>query len=335
MAVNAPTASSRRSLTTTCSNSSAAASSPSAVRSRSCDLGGVVGAAPDQASAQRLARRRRDEDLHRVGQRSADLPRALRARSRAPRARRRRCGARAPRAASRSGAPSTSPARRTRRHRRAGELRVVEEVVVDALALPRARRARRGRDAELELGHPLAQEPDERALADARGPGDDEDLRHGGGGDLRRRRATCAACRRARHAADPRGRRSSWSARCGRSAAPCSPSRARTWDRQQHVEDLGGLEELRRLRSSLWIDTRPAFRSRLSCARRVRMTFAFLRASIRWLRLRSGAAVCLVGELAGRRHRGGDTTHGSRAPATSRGQIRLDLDLRSRLLHPG
>ena len=41
------------------------------------DLLGVVGAAPDQARAQRLERRRRDEDLHRLGHRLAHLARAL------------------------------------------------------------------------------------------------------------------------------------------------------------------------------------------------------------------------------------------------------------------
>src|SRR3954447_22652999 len=42
--------------------------------------------------------------------------------------------------------------------------------------------------------------------------------------------------------------------------------------------------------SSCWIDTRPPFRSRLSWARRVRMSLARCRASIRCVRLRSGAA---------------------------------------------
>src|SRR4051812_27629874 len=87
------------------------------------------------------------------------------------------------------------------------------------------------------------------------------------------------------------------------------------------------------LSSSVWIDTRPAFRSRLSCARRVRMTFAFWRASIRWLRLRSGAAECLVGELAAG-DIGAPILHTDRPPTRLGGQIRLDLDLRSTLLHP-
>src|ERR1700742_2431918 len=64
------------------------------------------------------------------------------------------------------------------------------------------------------------------------------------------------------------------------------------------------------------------------------MTFAFWRASIRWLRLRSGAAVCLVGELAA-----GDIEapilHGQDPPARRGRAIRLDLDLRSTLLDGG
>ena len=87
------------------------------------------------------------------------------------------------------------------------------------------------------------------------------------------------------------------------------------------------------LSRSWWIDTRPAFRSRLSCARRVRMTFAFWRASIRWLRLRSGAAVCLVGELAAG-DIGAPILHTRKPPARCDRPIRLDLDLRSTLLHP-
>src|SRR5688572_14695929 len=39
-----------------------------------------------------------------------------------------------------------------------------------------------------------------------------------------------------------------------------------------------------------WIRARPPLRSRLSWARRVRISFARSRASIRWTRLRSGAA---------------------------------------------
>src|SRR5690242_5698674 len=57
---------------------------------------------------------------------------------------------------------------------------------------------------------------------------------------------------------------------------------------------------------------RPALRSRLSCARRVRISFARCSASIRWTRDRSGAAECLEGEfVAG--GMGGDYTRPARA----------------------
>jgi hypothetical protein len=57
------------------------------------------------------------------------------------------------------------------------ELLLGQEPVVLALGLARARVARRGRDAQRQLGDPLAQQPDQRALADAGRPGDDEDAR--------------------------------------------------------------------------------------------------------------------------------------------------------------
>ena len=58
------------------------------------------------------------------------------------------------------------------------ELRVVEEVVVDAVLLAGPRLARRRGHDELELRAALAQRPDQRALADARRAGDDEHARH-------------------------------------------------------------------------------------------------------------------------------------------------------------
>src|ERR1700742_4090564 len=64
------------------------------------------------------------------------------------------------------------------------------------------------------------------------------------------------------------------------------------------------------------------------------MTFAFWRASIRWLRLRSGAAVCLVGELAAGVI-GAPILHGQDPPARRGWPIRLDLDLRSTLVEGG
>jgi hypothetical protein len=54
------------------------------------------------------------------------------------------------------------------------ELLEREEVVVAPVDLARPRLARRGRDRQLEAGQPLAQPPDERALAYARRSGYDE-----------------------------------------------------------------------------------------------------------------------------------------------------------------
>src|SRR3712207_195557 len=63
-------------------------------------------------------------------------------------------------------------------------------------------------------------------------------------------------------------------------------------------------------RSSWWIECRPAFRSRLSCARLVRISLARWSASMRWTSDRSGAAVCFEGEfVAG--GMGGESTHGT------------------------
>src|SRR4051795_7961106 len=59
-----------------------------------------------------------------------------------------------------------------------------------------------------------------------------------------------------------------------------------------------------------WIFTRPPLRSRLSCARRVRISFARWRASIRWTRERSGAAtVGLVGVFVAGGMGGESTSH--------------------------
>ena len=70
-------ASSRRSLWTTCANSSDAASSALATVSRASIWSGVSVAAADQPRAQRVLRRRRDEDADRVGHRVRHLARAL------------------------------------------------------------------------------------------------------------------------------------------------------------------------------------------------------------------------------------------------------------------
>jgi hypothetical protein len=55
------------------------------------------------------------------------------------------------------------------------ELGLGQEVVVDAVLLARARRARGGRHRQLQLGHPLQQRPDQGPLADAGGTRDHED----------------------------------------------------------------------------------------------------------------------------------------------------------------
>src|SRR3954462_11713113 len=61
--------------------------------------------------------------------------------------------------------------------------------------------------------------------------------------------------------------------------------------------------------SSTWMLARPAFRSRLSAARLVRISFARWSASMRWTRERSGAA---VGGLAGGFRAGGGGRGGTR-----------------------
>src|SRR5215218_11094257 len=87
-------------------------------------------------------------------------------------------------------------------------------------------------------------------------------------------------------------------------------------------------------RRSWWIDTLPALRSRLSCARRVRISFAFCRASIRWFRLRSGAADCFVAELAAGGI-GAPTIPTHRAQRGAHPQKSVHLDLRSTPVQTG
>ena len=90
-------------------------------------------------------------------------------------------------------------------------------------------------------------------------------------------------------------------------------------------------------RSSPWIWARPALRSRFSLARRVRMSFARCRASMRWVRDRSGArpAECVLAgdwEAAGM---GGDSTRwvaGVEGEPAKNARIHLDLDLSFRLV---
>src|SRR5205809_6247692 len=84
-------------------------------------------------------------------------------------------------------------------------------------------------------------------------------------------------------------------------------------------------------RSSPWIWALPALRSRFRLARRVRISLARLRASIRWVSERSGAAPpCIFGgeEAAGDMRR--DLTHADGLRKRNHsvfGRIWLDLDL--------
>ena len=58
------------------------------------------------------------------------------------------------------------------------ELLAIHEVIVGAVALAGARRARGGRDRQLEVRVALQQAPDQGPLADARGPGDNDHFGH-------------------------------------------------------------------------------------------------------------------------------------------------------------
>ena len=64
--------------------------------------------------------------------------------------------------------------------------------------------------------------------------------------------------------------------------------------------------------SRSWMLTRPAFRSRLSCARRVRISFARCSASIRWVSERSGAATAGLGGVFVAGGMGGESTSRTR-----------------------
>src|SRR3954466_6258059 len=69
------------------------------------------------------------------------------------------------------------------------------------------------------------------------------------------------------------------------------------------------------LSSSWWIETLPAFRSRLSCARAVLILLARSSASIRWFKERSGAADGLGGMFVAGGTAGEDTGSRSRGKA--------------------
>ena len=218
------------------------------------------------------------------------------ARSRARPARRRECGARAPRAACRSDARRRSRARRTRRRQAAIEVGFGQEMVGDAVLLAGPRRARRRRHRQPELGVALAQRRDQRALADPGGPGDHEYLGQPGAATTA---GSVPACRR-RSAVQHRDQLGTLALGepADRLARRDPAVRENLVDlhatvlrhREQHVEDLRGLEVLRGSSSSCWIEWRPALRSRFSCARCERISFARARASIRWLNERSGVA---------------------------------------------
>src|SRR5829696_1657306 len=60
--------------------------------------------------------------------------------------------------------------------------------------------------------------------------------------------------------------------------------------------------------SNSWIAVRPALRSRLSCARFVRISLARISAIIRWSRERSGAVACFVGVSLATGGIGGEST---------------------------
>ena len=134
---------------------------------------------PTSRARSASSRRRRDEDPHRLGHRLAHLARALHldlehhgdpARD-APV----ELGAQRPVAPARVAGVLDELAGRRARSNSASE-----EVVVDAVLLARPRVARGGRHRQLELRDPLEQAADQRALADPRGSGDDEDAGQGG-----------------------------------------------------------------------------------------------------------------------------------------------------------
>src|SRR5271154_1896336 len=86
--------------------------------------------------------------------------------------------------------------------------------------------------------------------------------------------------------------------------------------------------------SSEWIERRPAFRSRLSCARCTRIWFALASASILWLSDRSGVVEMLVGVVPVAVTMGGESTH-QRPAIKPKPRIHLDLNLRSRQIEAG
>ena len=144
-------------MTTTWLNSCWAASSSRAVSSRRATSSGESVPRPTSRVLQRLLARRRDEHLGRLGHRLADLARAL---DLDLEQHRRAAGAAllelvAQRSVAAAGVAGVLD--EVARVRRVLELVVGEEVVVDAVGLPGARRRVVAETDELELGHALAQ----------------------------------------------------------------------------------------------------------------------------------------------------------------------------------
>ena len=158
------------------------------------------------------------------------------------------------------------------------EVLLAEEVVVDPVDLPRARVARGGRDGQLEAGNPLQERLYERSLADAGGPRDDEDR-----GYRRRYETSSLRCR----SESPPMVLLGEMRQCVRMRFTFTRpyfGTARSRSKTLAVSTYSGGSS-----SRPWIWARPALRSRFSFARRVRMSFARWRASIRWVSERSGA----------------------------------------------
>src|ERR687890_1769258 len=77
-----------------------------------------------------------------------------------------------------------------------------------------------------------------------------------------------------------------------------------------------------------WILTRPALRSRLSCARRVRISLARCNASIRWVSERSGAATAGLGGVLVAGGMGGESTsrtRGDKAKAADSAEPQVEV----------
>src|SRR5471030_1516587 len=84
-------------------------------------------------------------------------------------------------------------------------------------------------------------------------------------------------------------------------------------------------------RRSWWIERRPDLRSRLSCARWMRISLALASASILWLSHRSGAVEVFVDVGPVAVTMGGESTH-PWASIKKKSRIHLDLSFRYRLI---